>query len=77
MSCPNCPCAACLAERGETPKWTGPWDGPFGVPCPPLSDPGPPCAYEAIAKDYAAKGLPMPQTLMLYCPCRRCNPICM
>jgi len=75
MSCPNCPCSDCVAERaakGNEEAWRRLYNQQYGLP-----DPGPPCAYDQIAKDYAARGEPMPAALYLYCPCRRCNPICL
>ncbi len=66
MSCPNCPCAKCVTERATANQSWQP-----GVPY------ETPCAFDQIAKDYAARGEPMPSALLLYCPCKRCNPICL
>lgn len=64
MSCPRCPCTDCVLERARAAQSWQP-----GVPY------ETPCAYDQIAKDYAARGIPMPSSLLLVCQCKRCNPI--
>ncbi len=90
MSCPNCPCAQCVASRtspyrrdelpftdygtpGPAPgvdRWTGERVVKTGA-----GDPE--CAFERIAREYAARGETMPATWLLYCGCKRCSPTCL
>lgn len=65
MSCPNCPCASCVEERQQ-----------YTAVRPFRTYDGPECAYERIAKEYAARGETMPSSLLLYCGCRKCSATC-
>lgn len=78
MSCQNCPCRSCVAERAsEREEFTD-----YGTPGP---APGvdrwtgvksePECMFDRIAREYKARNEPMPTGWLLHCPCRRCNPI--
>ena len=33
------------------------------------------CAFDRIARDYAARGIPIPTGWLLVCDCKRCKPI--
>ncbi len=80
MSCQNCPCASCLAERARKDPYDGFTD--YGTPGP---APGvdrwtgerqqEECSFDRIAREYKAKGQPMPTAWLLHCPCKRCNPV--
>lgn len=64
MSCANCHCANCVRSRA------------IQAPAVTLGARDSECAYDRIAREYAARNVPMPTGWLLYCPCKRCNPIC-
>lgn len=70
--CPNCPCGSCVQARSTEDFWRQSYNQQAGFPV--SSEPE--CAFERIAKEYAARGQPMPSSLLLYCGCRKCSPIC-
>ena len=88
MSCQKCPCPDCERARasqddpyggftdygtpGPAPgvdRWHGPQVVRNGVV-------EPECAIERFAREYAARGEPMPATFMLSCKCRKCTIQC-
>lgn len=69
MSCPNCPCASCVEERASEAYWRRSYNQQVGV-----SEPE--CAFERFAREYAARGEPMPTVWHYSCNCRKCSPIC-
>lgn len=71
MSCPNCPCADCVASR------VNPEVVDYGAPGPAYGRyEWDECAYVRVAREAAAKGQPPPNNLLLYYLGKRCNPIC-
>jgi len=78
--CPKCPCESCEKARA----WIQDSMRPTIVPTIQQQQPfvqqagvtEPECAYERIAREYAARGEPMPTSWLLYCGCRKCSPIC-
>lgn len=71
--CPKCPCPNCEKVRDFIKD-----DGrPVVIPAIQNTGfPGPECAYERIAREYAERGQQMPTSMLLYCGCRKCSPTC-
>ena len=70
--CPKCPCDGCERAR----SWIKDDGRPVVVPV--IQNTGlgePECQFDRIAREYKARGEPMPTGWLLYCPCKRCNPI--
>lgn len=73
--CPKCPCESCERARAWITDSMRPVTVPVIQQQPvifqrDISEPE--CAYERIAREYAARGEVMPTSMLLYCPCRRC-----
>jgi hypothetical protein len=65
MSCPNCSCHTCVEERQQYTAFR-----------PVRTVYEPECAYERVAREYAARGETVPSSLLLYCGCSRCSAWC-
>ena len=71
--CPKCPCEACERAR----RWIQ--DDGRAVTVPTIINTGigePECAFERFAREYAARGEPMPTVWGYSCNCRKCSVYC-
>lgn len=64
--CPNCSCPSCKPpEYVWRQNYTRQVTGVGEVEC----------TFDRIAREYAARGEPMPTSWLLVCNCKRCRPI--